>query len=70
MFAAGVTRGCLCMFIFRLYAQPKTLFIHSIHRVIHKNQGKKWRNIAVSTGVIHIIHRFSTTFIPNTFICG
>ncbi len=36
------------------YAQPKRLFIHSIHRVIHNSTGEKWRNI----GVFHGFHRF------------
>ena len=62
--------SALCMFIFLYYAQPKTVFIHTFHRVIHSFSREKWRKNALSTGFIHIIHRFSTGFIPNDFICG
>lgn len=70
--ARGVSGApeCLFIFTFSAYAQPKTLFIHSFHRVIHMSGGEKWRNIAVFTGVVHIVHRLSTFLIPNVNLCG
>lgn len=47
------------------YAQPKSLFIHNVHRIIHKSTGEKPRKIADFTRFIHIIHRLSTDFVHN-----
>ena len=66
-YSSFLRQNCYRVFIYIvtvfLYTQPKSVFIHSIHRVIHKSTGEKWRNIAVSPEVIHIIHRFSTVVI-------
>ena len=69
---SAVTIFLECLFIFTIcpYAQPKTLFIHRIHRVIHSFSSGKCRNYAVSSEIIHIIHRLSTTLIPSGFSCG
>lgn len=53
-----------------VYAQPKTVFIHKIHRVIHSAMRRKCRRIAVFGPLIHIIHRLSTGVIHYEVICG
>lgn len=50
------------------YAQPKSLFIHNVHRIIHKFTGEKPRKIADFTRFIHIIHRLSTDFVHNSCV--
>lgn len=52
------------------YTQPKRLFIHSVHRVIHRANVEEWRISAVFHGVIHNIHSFSTAVIHCGLHCG
>ena len=60
----------ICSLSVSVYAQPKTVFIHSVHRVIHNSNLKNPRKIADFRGIIPIIHSLSTTLIRYAFICG
>ena len=60
----------LYIFINVAYAQPKSCFIHSVHRVIHSSSRQNPRKIADFRGIIPTIHSLSTTLIRYAFICG
>ncbi len=51
------------MAVFSGYAQPKGLFIHSFHRLIHSFPQEKQRNF----GVFHAVHRFIHILYPQWF---